>query len=72
MFFRRKWDDLQLAYFAKWTYLNTPFLFVLPGVETEEIQSWQEDGEAWRRLKVTFPCNHRYSQRSTSTKTAFN
>ena len=37
------------------TYLNTPFLFALPGVETEEIQPWQENREAWRRLKATFP-----------------
>jgi hypothetical protein len=54
------WDNLQLAYFAgyaMWTYLNTPFLFALPGVETEEIQPWQENGEAWRRLKVTFPAS---------------
>lgn len=53
-----RWDDLQLAYFAgyaMWTYLNTPFLFALPDVETEEIESWQENGEAWRRLRVTFP-----------------
>ena len=52
------WDSLQLAYFAgyaMWTYLNTPFLFALPGVETEEIGPWQENGETWRRLKVTFP-----------------
>jgi hypothetical protein len=52
------WDDLQLAYFAgyaMWTYLNTPFLFVLPGVETEEIEPWSENGDIWRRLKVTFP-----------------
>jgi hypothetical protein len=52
------WDRLQLAYFAgyaMWTYLNTPFLFALPGVETTEIAPWQEDGETWRRLKVTFP-----------------
>lgn len=52
------WDNLQLAYFAgyaMWTYLNTPFLFALPGVKTEEIQPWQENGAAWRRLKVTFP-----------------
>ena len=34
------WSDLQLAYFvgcAMWTYLNTPFLLVRPGVESEEI-----------------------------------
>lgn len=54
------WDRLQLAYFAgyaMWTYLNTPFLFAMEGVETEEIQPWQENGETWRRLKVTFPPN---------------
>ena len=52
------WDDLQLAYFigyAMWTYLNTPFLFAIPGVETEEMQPWQENGETWRRLRVAFP-----------------
>jgi hypothetical protein len=56
--FDTPWDSLQLAYFAgyaMWTYMNTPFLFALPGVETEELESWQENGEAWRRLKVTFP-----------------
>src|SRR2546427_5673655 len=43
------WNDLQLAYFAgcaMWTYLNTPFLLVRPGVESEEIEPWQEAGEA--------------------------
>jgi len=52
------WTDLQLAYFAgcaMWTYLNTPFLLVRPGVESEEIEPWQEAGETWRRLKVRFP-----------------
>jgi hypothetical protein len=57
--FDTPWDSLQLAYFAgyaMWTYMNTPFLFALPGVTTEELaSSWQENGEAWRRLKVTFP-----------------
>jgi hypothetical protein len=38
-----------------WTYLNTAFLFAIPGVETEELESWRENGETWRRLKVTFP-----------------
>ncbi len=53
-----KWDDLDLAYFsgyAIWNYLNSPFLFLLPGVETEEIEPWDEHGEQRRRLKVTFP-----------------
>ncbi|HEY0799368.1 MAG TPA: hypothetical protein VGD54_00885, partial [Steroidobacteraceae bacterium] len=52
------WDDLHLAYFsgyAIWNYLNTPFLFLLPGFKTEEIEPWDEHGEKWRRLKVTFP-----------------
>lgn len=52
------WDPLQLAYFAgyaMWTYLTTPFLFAMDGVATEELQSWPENGEMWRRLKVTFP-----------------
>lgn len=54
------WDSLQLAYFAgyaMWTYVNTPFLFAPPGVETDEIRPWQENGETWRRLKVTFPAS---------------
>lgn len=52
------WDTLHLAYFAgyaMWTYLNTPFLFALPNVKTEELEPWQEEGEAWRCLKATFP-----------------
>ena len=52
------WDRLQLAYFAgyaMWTYLTTPFLFTMDGVETEELGPWRENGEIWRRLKVTFP-----------------
>ena len=56
--FESPWDRLQLAYFAgyaMWTYMNGPFLFALPDVKTEELESWQQNGEAWRRLKVTFP-----------------
>jgi hypothetical protein len=52
------WDELQLAYFAgyaMWTYLTTPFLFALPGVLSEEIESWKENGNTWRRLEVNFP-----------------
>jgi len=54
------WNRLQLAYFAgyaMWTYLNTPFLFASDGVETEEVEPWRENGETWRRLKVTLPPN---------------
>jgi hypothetical protein len=52
------WDDLHLAYFsgyAMWNYLNTPFLFALAGVATEELSLTEENGERRRRLKVTFP-----------------
>jgi hypothetical protein len=52
------WDDVHVAYFsgeALWTYLMTPFLYTHPGFVTEELDPWQEDGEQWRRLKVTFP-----------------
>src|SRR5260370_737072 len=38
-----------------WTYLNTPFLLVRPGVESEELEPWRDSGETWRRLKVRFP-----------------
>jgi hypothetical protein len=52
------WDRLQLAYFAgyaMWNYLTAPFLFAMDGVASEELLPWHERGEAWRRLKVTFP-----------------
>src|SRR5262249_46939955 len=28
-----------------------------PGVESEEVEPWQEAGETWRRLKVRFPAD---------------
>jgi hypothetical protein len=52
------WDQLHAAYFdgyALWTYLTQPFLYAYPGFVTEEIEPWEENGETWRRLKVTFP-----------------
>jgi|HubBroStandDraft_1064217.scaffolds.fasta_scaffold01885_2 hypothetical protein len=27
----------------------------MPGVVTQEIDPWNEDGEVWRRLQVNFP-----------------
>lgn len=54
------WSEAQLAYFAglaMWTYLTMPFLLAHPGVETEELEPWDADGETWRRLKVTFPAD---------------
>lgn len=52
------WTPLQLAYFAgyaMWTYLSEPYSLTFPGVRTEEIGSWREDGETWRRLAVRYP-----------------
>jgi len=52
------WDDLHLIYFAgyaMWTYLTVPFSLTWAGFEAKEIEPWQEQGETWRRLKVTFP-----------------
>lgn len=56
--FADPWDPLQAAFFASealWTYLTSPFLYTYPGFHTEEIAPWYENGEEWRRLKVTFP-----------------
>lgn len=52
------WTTLQLAYFvgtAMWTYLAQPFAFTMPGFQTAEVEPWHENGEQWRRLKVTWP-----------------
>jgi hypothetical protein len=52
------WDKFHVAYFASealWTYLTSPFLSTYPGFESEETTPWHENGEEWRRLKVTFP-----------------
>lgn len=54
------WNRLQLAYFsgsAMWTYLAEPLSLTFPGVRTEEITPWTEDGETFRRLHVVFPGN---------------
>lgn len=52
------WDMLHRAYFngyARWTYLNTPFLMALPGFEVIEIPPWREGQEKWRGLRARFP-----------------
>ena len=44
------WDLLHRAYFngyARWTYLNTPFLLAMPG--------WLEADEVWWGLRARFP-----------------
>jgi len=52
------WDLIPTGYFAGyaiWNYLTEPFLLSYPGVEAHEIEPWQENGQTWRRLHVTFP-----------------
>jgi hypothetical protein len=52
------WSHPQVGYFAgytMWTYLTSPFLLRQPGVVTEEIEPWTENGEVWRRLRAEFP-----------------
>ena len=52
------WDPLDRAYFngyALWTYLTTPFLLALPGVDVTELEPWQEGQETWRVLRAQFP-----------------
>jgi hypothetical protein len=52
------WDDLDVAYFssyALWSYLTIPFVYTYPGFATEELSTWQENGEEWRTLKVIVP-----------------
>ncbi|MCV7171291.1 hypothetical protein H7I41_15360 [Mycobacterium manitobense] len=52
------WSPSQLAYFsgyAMWTYLTEPYQLTFPGVQTEELGTWHERGETWRRLAVRYP-----------------
>src|ERR1700683_1705940 len=52
------WDLVQTTYFisyAMWNYLTSPFLLTYPGVQTKEIEPWQENGQTWRALAITFP-----------------
>lgn len=52
------WDPLHRAYFsgeALWTYLTTPFILAMDGVEAEEVEPWKEGQETWRCLRAYFP-----------------
>lgn len=64
-----KWNNLQLAYFAgyaMWNYINSPFLFTRPGFEINEVESWNENSETWRRLKIKWPESvHTHSREQT-------
>ena len=51
------WDPLHRAYFngyALWTYLTTPFLLAMDGMQVEETKPWQEGPETWRVLRAYF------------------
>ena len=53
-----RWDALDSTYFAgyaMWTYLSEPISLTFPGVVTEEIGDWNEDGQTWHRLGVHYP-----------------
>ena len=52
------WSGPQLIYFfgySLWMYHTLPFSFLQDGVAAEEVEPWKENGETWRRLKVTYP-----------------
>ena len=52
------WDALHRAYFngeALWTYLTTPFLLTMDGVQVEETEPWREGAETWHVLRAYFP-----------------
>ena len=52
------WDSLDVLYFggyAMWNYLCAPFIFVMPGIETETLSTWTENNEVRQRLGVRFP-----------------
>lgn len=54
------WDPLQAAYFASegnWNYFVAPFIFTRDDVRTEETGQWDEEGQTWRRLQVTYPAD---------------
>jgi hypothetical protein len=62
------WDPLHRAYFngyALWTYLTTPFLLAMEGVEVSALTPWQEGEQAWRVLRARFPPHDRHPQRSS-------
>jgi hypothetical protein len=52
------WDALHRAYFngeAVWTYLTTPFILTMDGVQVEEAETWHEGTEVWRVVRAYFP-----------------
>jgi len=55
---RTPWDQLQRLYFTGYTVWNAlaiPFLLASSRMRCEEIEEHRENGDTWRRLRVTFP-----------------
>jgi hypothetical protein len=53
-----RWDPLDAAYFsgyAMWNYMAFPLLLTRSDAEVTESETWDEDGQQWRRLEVRFP-----------------
>ena len=54
------WDTLDILYFgtyAMWTYMSAPFVFAREDFAVRELGAWDEGGERWRRLAVTYPAS---------------
>ena len=52
------WSRSQLVYFssyATWNYATAPFNFLVPGVEINRLDDWNEQGETLQRLEVFYP-----------------
>lgn len=64
-----RWDPLDVAYFAGYAsrnYLTSPLLLIRDAVTVSEGEPWQESGQQWRRLHVTFPPQfHTHCQQQT-------
>ncbi|MBP2472080.1 hypothetical protein JOF53_000952 [Crossiella equi] len=53
-----EWSVAQLAYFRGYAlshYFLEPYAFSWAGASAQEVDPWEEDGERWRVLSVTFP-----------------
>jgi hypothetical protein len=61
------WDRLDILYFgtyAMWTYLAAPFVFAREDFDVRELEPWEEQGERWRRIGVSFPASvHTHSRK---------
>jgi len=52
------WDDLAIAYFCGsliWHNVVAPFVLAGAAFRLNELSSWQEGTESWRRLRAIFP-----------------